>query len=324
MSTFKGAEVNGTTTAPMEEPGKLSPTPSKTTINKTARVGHLVSASKSDHEEMLQENSAIAGEGPKSLPQAKHLQPTVDVTNAKPPTYVTEKKASKYALPSLSRYPLDSYAQVKAAGSYFGEYYKFFAPEERREYAVNLVKQASAMAIDIPDIAHKYGAEGLAPETEIKIAFDARRAELQAYPDVLRVLDAVEDVILTQGGSKLASLALHPVEACALLSEFDKDTGLNRSYDKTIPDPYFSIFGNEKIASKSSWSDIIGNDMITYADLKRLAHVGTHTVRDTFGEDFQEEFRKDPIGVYESLPRDQKKMVIHMAQGTAPGAEPAY
>jgi len=324
MSTFKGAEVNGTTTAPMEEPGKLSPTPSKTTINKTARVGHLVSASKSDHEEMLQENSAIAGEGPKSLPQAKHLQPTVDVTNAKPPTYVTEKKASKYALPSLSRYPLDSYAQVKAAGSYFGEYYKFLAPEERREYAVNLVKQASAMAIDIPDIAHKYGAEGLAPETEIKIAFDARRAELQAYPDVLRVLDAVEDVILTQGGSKLASLALHPIEACALLSEFDKDTGLNRSYDKTIPDPYFSVFGNEKIASKSSWSDIIGNDMITYADLKRLAHVGTHTVRDTFGEDFQEEFRKDPIGVYESLPRDQKKMVIHMAQGTAPGAEPAY
>ena len=321
MSTFKGAEVNGTMTAPMEEPGKLSPTPSKTTINKTARVGHLVSASKSDHEEMLQENSAIAGEGPKSLPQAKHLHPTVDVTNAKPPTYVTEKKANLYALPG--RYPIDSYAQVKAASAYFGEHYKLFAPEERREYAVNLMKQASAMAIDVPDIARKYGAQGLAPEFEIKIAFDARRSELQAYPDVLRVLDAVEDVILTQGGAKLASLALHPVEACALLSEFDKDTGLNRSYDKTIPDPYLSIFG-EKTASKAAWSDIIGNDMITYSDLKRLAHVGTHTVRDTFGEDFQEEFRKDPIGVYESLPRDQKKMVIHMAQGTAPGAEPAY
>jgi hypothetical protein len=320
---IKAGEVNGTMTAPMEEPGKLSPTPSKTTINKTARVGHLVSASKSDHEEMLQENSAIAGEGLKSLPQTKHLRPTVDVTNAKPPTYVTEKKASLYALPSASRYPIDSYAQVKAAGAYFGEHYKLFAPEERREYAVNLVKQASAMAIDVPDIARKYGAEGLAPEFEIKIAFDARRLELQAYPDVLRVLDAVEDVILTQGGAKLASLALHPIEACALLSEFDKDTGLNRSYDRTIPDPYFSIFG-EKTASKAAWSDIVGNDMITYADLRRLAHVGTHTVRDTFGEDFQEEFRKDPIGVYESLPRDQKKMVIHMAQGTAPGAEPAY
>jgi hypothetical protein len=321
-SMLKAGEVNGTTTMPLQGPVNQSPTPSKTTINKTARVGHLVR-----HEGTAVEPDVvqpILGEGYKEAPQAKHLRPTVDVSNAMPPKVTHEKKASLYALPSQSRYPIDSYAQVKAAGQYFGDYFKFFAPEERREYATNLVKQAEAMAIELPYVALKYGAETLAPHTEIKVAFDARRLELQSYPQALRLLDEVESAILTQGGTKLASLALRPDEACELLSAFDVNTGLNHSYDSTISDPFYSIYGNEKVASKAAWSDIIGNDMVTYSDLRRLSHVGTHTVRDTFGEEFQEEFRKDPIGVYESLPRDQKKMVIHMANGTSPGAEPAY
>ena len=319
---LKAGEANGTTTMPLQEPANLSPTPSKTTINKTARVGHLVR-----HDGTAVEPDVvppIPGEIYKEAPQAKHLRPTVDVSNATPPKVTHEKKASLYALPSQGRYPIDSYAQVKAAGQYFGDYFRFFAPEERREYAVNLVKQAEAMDIELPYVAMKYGADTLAPETEIKVAFDARRLELQSYPQALRLLDEVESVILTQGGTKLASLALKPDEACALLSAFDVNTGLNHSYDSTISDPFYSIYGNTKMASKAAWSDIIGNDMVTYADLRRLAQVGTHTVRDTFGEDFQEEFRKDPIGVYESLPRDQKRMVIHMANGTSPGAEPAY
>lgn len=319
---LKAGEVNGTTTMPAEEPANLSPTPSKTTINKTARVGHLVRHEGTAVEPDVAQH--VPGEGPKAAPQAKHLRPTVDVSNATPPKVTHEKKASLFALPSQGRYPIDSYAQVKAAGQYFGDYFRFFEPEERREYAENLVKQADAMGIELPYVALKYGAEGLAPELEIKVAFDARRLELQSYPQQLRLLDEVESAILTQGGTKLAALALQPADACALLAEFDRQTGLVHSYDSTISDPFYSIYGNPKVASKVAWSDIIGNDMVTYADLRRLAHVGTHTVRDTFGEDFQEEFRKDPITVYESLPRDQKKMVIHMANGTSPGAEPAY
>jgi hypothetical protein len=319
---LKAAEVNGTTTMPLQEPSNLSPTPSKTTINKTARVGHLVR-----HEGTAVEPDVVqpvTGEVYKEAPQARHLRPTVDVSNATPPKVTHEKTASLYALQGQKRYPIDSYAQVKAAGQYFGDYFRFFAPEERREYASNLVKQAEAMDIELPYVALKYGASTLAPETEIKVAFDARRLELQSYPQQLRLLAEVESAILTQGGTKLASLALCPEDACQLLAEFDRQTGLNHSYDSTISDPFYSIYGNPKVASKAAWSDIIGNDMVTYSDLHRLSRVGTHTVRDTFGEDFQEEFRKDPIAVYESLPRDQKKMVIHMANGTSPGAEPAY
>ena len=318
---LKAAEVNGTSTAPMEGPGTPSPAPSKTTINKTARVGHLVRhAGTAPDPDVV---PGVSGEMHKEAPQAKHLRPTVDVSNAKPPTIVREKKASHYALETEGRYPIDSYAQVKAASAYFDTYRKFLSVDQRREYAVNLVKQAEAMGIETSAVAQKYGSQELANETEIKIAFDARRLELQAYPDSLRLLDEVENAIISQGGMKLASLALHPREACELLAEFDRQTGLDRSYDKTVPDAYYSIYGT-KTASEAAWSDLIGNDYVTYADLRRLSHLGIKALRDTFGQEFQEEFRKDPVAMYSSMPRDQKKMIIHMAQNTAPGAEPAY
>ena len=317
----KFAEVSGTTTAPAEEPTPSSATTAKTTINKTARVGHLVRHPGTDTEPEV--SQPVSGEQPKAAPQAKHMRPTVDVSNAMPPQVTHEKKASLYALPSLGRYPIDSYAQVKAASEYFGKYSEQFSIEQRREYALNLVKQADAMAIAVPDVALRYGSEELAPVVDIKVAFDMRRMELQQYPDALQLLNEVESVILVPDGTKVAS-ALQPQQAWELLVEFDRQSGLDRSYDKTVPDPYYSLFGREKVASQSAWSDVIGNDMVTFADLRRLSTVGTHTVRDTFGEEFQEDFRKDPVGLYESLPRDQKRMVIHMANGTSPGAEPAY
>lgn len=334
---MKTAETTGTALMPTQQPGDLSAKPSaKTVVQKTA-MGHLVSGRTGEHgnygpEESEKYNGYTKGMTPSRLPQAGHLRPTVDVSGKSPAQPVIEKKAAFYALPSQQRYPLDSFAQVKAASAYFDQYMKHMAAPTRHEYATHLVKRAEAFDIHVSLDARKYGSEDFAPEHEIKAAFDARRLELTGQQDVLTLLDNVERVarfrMWKEADEKTASSAeaQSPDFVVELLSEFDKVAGLEHCYDRSVPDPFYSIYGFSKTAADdaSAWSDIIASEMVTAADLQRLARVGAHGVKASFGADFQEEFLKDPVGIYKSLPRDQKKMLIRMANSTQPSNARTY
>ena len=320
---MKGAEVNGTTSMPLQPPSDLSVQKEKAVIRKTASVGRLVHRS----EEVLPDaNIGMKHkEQPKSLPQEKkNLHPVVDVTNQEPPKIVSEKKASMFAVPSQKKYPLDSYAQVKMASAYFDEHAKQMPPEVRREFAYNLVKRADEMSFHLNDFVKKYGGVGFAPPVEIKVALDARRLEVGHSEDALQLLGEVEKVARYRLWKEAGVVRqFEPEEIVALLSEFDKVAGITHLYDRSIPDPYFSVYGFDKTA-EADWSEVVGNETVTEADLKRLARIGAFSVKTTFGAGFQEEFLKDPIGIFKSLPLDQKKMMMRMANSTQPGAERTY
>lgn len=325
----KTAEVSGTVLAPNQPPGDpgTGPKDSKTVIQKTARIGHLVGPSSGDVPPDVVKPPTH--EQPKALPQARQLHPTVNVSDKEPPKFLVEKKAEHFALPEQKKYPLDSYAQVKAASSYFDTYAKHMAPPTRHEYAVNLVKRASAMSIGVSDLARKYGAEDFAPEAEIKAAFDARRLEVQHDEDALKLLGQVEKVArfrMWKEASVEQPQVVSADEVVELLAEFDKVAGLDHHYDRTIPDPYYSIYGFEKDAEDADpeFSEIVGNETVTGADLRRLARIGAFGIKTTFGADFQEEFLKDPVGIFKSLPLAQKKMVMRMANAAQPGQEHTY
>lgn len=335
---LKTAETSGTPLMPIQEPSDLTAKPSpKTVVQKTAGIGHLVPGHAGEHgdygpEESEKYDGYTKGMMPYKLPQAGHLRPTVDVTGKEAAVKWTEKKVASFALPSQQKYPLDSYAQVKAASAYFDQYMRHMAVPTRHEYATHLVKRAAALDIAVSDDARKYGSEGFAPEHEIKAAFDARRAELEGQKEILAVLDNVERVarfrMWKEADEKTATSdeAQSPDFVVELLAEFDKAAGLDHCYDRSVPDPYYSIYGFVKTAEDESakWSDVIANEMVTSAELHRLAKVGAHGVKASFGADFQEEFLKDPVGTYKSLPRDQKKMLIRMANSAAPGNERTY
>ena len=276
---------------------------------------------------LLQDALGALDHGCRQAREARHLHPTVDVSDKEPPKYLHEKKAANFALPAQEKYPLDSYAQVKAASAYFDTYARHMAPPMRHEYAVNLVKRASALAVRVSDTARKYGAEDFAPEAEIKAAFDARRIELHD-DDALKLLGAVEKIARFRMWKEASAEAPQPFsadEVVELLAEFDKVAGLDHHYDRTIPDPYFSIYGFEKSAADDpEFSEVVGNENVTEEDLRRLARIAAFTIKTTFGADFQEEFLKDPVGIFKSLPLAQKKMVMRMANGTGPGQERTY
>jgi len=309
---MKGAEINASVDNPISAPSK-GPVVSQTVVKKTADIGHLVKDRRSQGEDFGPEESNrydgyTKGENIPALKQMRAMHPHVDVTNKEPPKVVVEKKASIFALPG--RYPLDNYAQVKEASAYFDQYSRMFAPEERREYCVQMVKRASALGIPVSEVARKYAAEDYAPEEEIKVGHALRREALGGNKDAIALLDNIYE--------KRASFDASTF--CSVLEEFDKVVHLDFAYNRGVPDPYYSTFG-EKTA-ETTWSEILGNDLVTEEDLRRLSKIGVRALKSTFSEDFAQEFRKDPVGIFKSLPRDQKKLIMRMAvDNSGPGIE---
>jgi hypothetical protein len=253
---------------------------------------------------MDEEENPVAGEQPPKLPQMGALQPHVDVTSHEPPKVVQEKKAQHYALPEREMYPLDNYLQVKEAARYFMDTWKFMQPADRHTYCGNLVKRASALDIYTDPLIEKYGSVTYAPESDIQVCLEARQSN---------ILDEGHKAVL----SKLAECraAMPPEDWALALQEFDKAACLQQHYGD-IPDAYYTTFG--KTAAQGNKEDpqaaiVIGNEYITRRRLTEYLANNVSTLKQRFGAEVAEEMSKDPQAIFNSLPRDQRLVIMRMA-----------
>lgn len=285
----KAAEASGThlmpTGAPTHTDTNRSPTK---TIRKTAT-------------ELEKNEDGVPGEQVEKLPQAaaKHVRMDVATKN---PSAKTAQVSRRWALPALARYPLDSYAHVKQASAYLEDNYRLMAPAHRHEYCVNLCKRAAELGIPLSKTASKYGSETYASDAEIEVALLGRASVVKEamHRHALLALDEHRS-------------QMQPEDFAVALGEFDKVAGIEHLYDSDILDPYFSTFGM-KVAEDSAIQ--VDNDYIPVEDLRNFAQVHSCKLKDSFGDEFCDEFRKDPVGILKSLPKDQKKMVIRLASST--------
>jgi hypothetical protein len=301
---IKHAEMSGTCLMPgqsMVDKVKHDP---KAVVKKTASVGHLVQGKikhpQSEKPEELERSVAVPGKNP-APKQHVQLAPRINVQGAEPSCPTKTKVSSMYALGN--KYPLESYAHVKMAAEYFEEYGARFAPEDRREYCSNLLKRANDLRFTVNDEIRKYGSAGYAPAEEVDFAIGTRRGLLSGeHVALLDKLAAQRPVV----DPEVFAEALH---------EFDKLAGLNHAYDRDIPDPYFSTFGFEK---KAEFSDLVEGEYVNEALLKGLSASSHSLIKKRFGEDFAEEFTKDPVGIYKSMPAEQKKIIARLASDNGP------
>ena len=248
-------------------------------------------------------NKPVVGAQPEKNPQALPMNPRVDVTNKEPPKILKEKQAQHLAMPSIGRYPLDSYSDVKTASVYFEQHKGSFDPAHRREYCYNLVKRAHALGIEVSDDVQKYGSDSYASYAEIKIALDSRRTLVNEEHG--QVLDKLAEMRPT----------MDPSDFALTLGEFDKVAGIQGHYDGEVMDPFYSTFGKEAEADEDT-SFVIGNDYVSAAELRGLAASPHREIlKEPFGEDFLKEYMKDPIGIFKSLPADQQKVLARHANG---------
>jgi hypothetical protein len=290
----KEAEVSGTPDMPMgAAPGKKPDKGAKFAIPKVASVEGAPEGV---------ESSAVAGEQPPQNPQAKQINPRVNVSGKEATKPAMAKKASTFALPSAQRYPLDSYSDVEKAAAYFDEWGAQFSPAQRHEFCENLTKRAHALDIPLSPMIEKYGSAVYAPSNEIAVALDGRKGVLTDEDHRLAL-------------EKLAELrpTVEPGFFAEALSEFDKMAGIDFLYGQDILDPFLSTYGVKLAQDDDSGSTVIGNDVVSHKSLKRLTRTPCLGCEQLFGEDFVKEFKKDPISIFSSLPVDQKKIVARMA-----------
>ncbi len=270
-SMMKRAEVSGTDLAPNQGPGDL--------IAATAR--------------------GKPGSSNTSAAKMAAMSPYVDVTNLAPEVKTASISAEHTAYQGM--YPLDSYLQIKQASSYFDMYLGDMPPEMRHEYAVNLVKRASAVGIEVSEEALTYGGTEFASDAQIKIGCDTRRpflTEKQAH--VLNGLVNLRE-------------ELGPDKFCETLAEFDKLAGLDLRYDRAVLDPYATTYGSIKQAADNGDSWVNGNDYITKKQIENYGITAFSTLKDDYGEDFAKEYQKDPWGIFSSLPVDQQRRIARAA-----------
>ena len=248
----------------------------------------------------LETTEGQPGEQPKKAPQMGSPTFRVDTTGKEPPKLVPEKTAQHYALPSCSRYPLDSYADVKQASAYYADNWKAMAPVHRHEFCSNLSKRASALGITPTDagMLPKYASTTYGSQLQVDSAFDSRVSFLKTAEEksVLEELRGLQTRVTPQA-------------LAGALCEFDKTASIDHLYDEHILDPYAALLG--KVAEDSD-STIVGNDYLSHNALREFARTNAPQLEDMYGDEFVNEFRKDPVAIFQSMPNSQKKVIARL------------
>lgn len=300
----KIADVTGTCDMPYQSPTSSAIGKEKAVVKKAATMGHLVSGHKNEHGdfgpiETEHYDGYTKGKTPEKLPQSRQLKPHCDVTTKCASAVEQEREVSRWALPSEEKYPLDDYTQIKTASNYFAEYHSQFSPEKKHEFAMNLVKRANEVGLIVSDVARRYGNTSYADHEDIKVAYELRDKAC-AWDDTAREM-------LHELFEKRAEL--HPEVFARALGEFDKTAGIAHLYGSHIPDNFFSTFGGfEKVANEMDVDELL---------LRKLAHKFPSELQEKFASDFCEEFRRDPVGIFQSMPSDQQQLLLKMASKAA-------
>jgi hypothetical protein len=135
--------------------------------------------------------------------------------------------------------------------------------------------------------------------SDLVLAFDLRK---------LRVGDDAKES-LDELFAKTASM--EPEEVVRRLESFDKQNQLCHLYGRFVPDPVESVFGQaiEKVANDRDEVIDINGASVVATEFKDFVDSNYDTLETSFGEDFANQLKADPVPVYNSLPVTYKKAI---------------
>lgn len=214
----------------------------------------------------------------------------------------SEQQHTVYALPDEERLPVDDAAQVKVAEHVLNRDFERLSLEKRAGAYQRLVGAAKTHGVELNEFTHKMAgmvacssdvlrdaletrATAAGPGS-VRKAFDKLASELKRAPALLRKRDDL---------TKLAST----------IYDLDQKAGLDRHYDRKLPDPLRTVF-NTNIKLSEDMCDVAGQpiscaklmalpegvwDQLDVPELKKTATAGDSTM-----------FKQ----IFETLPLDLK------------------
>lgn len=255
-------------------------------VEKTAAVRAVP-----NHFEGTEENDTLAGLHD-TVEQLIGRAP-IDVTGKEPKPKVEHEKAK---LAALEHYPLDSYADVRAAVDYFSQSWTAFNPQDRHEFCKLAAPRAYEIGLEVPELMLRYGSTEYAPDVEAHLA--SRRANSE--PKFHEVYDALQE----------KQAELDPEMFAELLCKADSASGLSDHWGGAVQDPWYSTFGGQG-QEKTAFGWEGGGYQVDAEKLQGVAASGA--LKGSFEDDLVKAFEKDPVAIFSSLPDDTKALIAQIA-----------
>ncbi len=175
------------------------------------------------------------------------------------------------------------------------------SPRGRRQLAMQ-VKTAGINLDDIPELKDYVSNQvGL----NLGLAIEARKMATGWEPNAASALDLIKE--------KTASGQLPADEAVEALELFDRRMGITQYYERSVPDPVYSIYGGQAEEDYTKVASIqVGDKMYDNEDVISFAQGAGTRLEGEFGAQFAQQFAADPVAVLESLPETHKAIVAGM------------
>ena len=195
------------------------------------------------------------------------------------------------------KFPLDSYADVRAAVDYFRQSWPEFQPPERHEFAVKVAARADAIGLEVPEVMARYGSTEYAPDVEAHLA----NRKANCGKEFHEVYDALKE----------KQAEIEPEHFAALLAKADVTAGLNWHWGGAVSDPWLSTFGGKSVTEKTAFGWEGGGYQVDAEKLQEAAASGV--LKGNFTDDVVAAFEKDPVTIFSSMPDDTKLIMARLA-----------
>jgi len=204
---------------------------------------------------------------------------------------------------SGSVYPLDNLADIMELERTFRSNVTKIAVEDRPTLAEALAERERSIGLTPGDTVLKYAGDSYQPETQLLRAFDARKTAAWRR----RLDHEVYDRLLADRPDDAREFA-------AKLAAADIALGMDDEWDRGLVDPWAAVLSSTKQA------DIIYNRNGVFVSDNQVKRLAEREPRKVLGAvldpDIVEEFIRDPVTVFNSLPDPVKQAVGRLANDT--------
>ncbi len=212
-----------------------------------------------------------------------------------------------YLLPAMKRLPVRNAEQVKTAEATLMAGYQKLAFENRALACSRLIEKAAAFGVTLDPLMHKLAGFTVSSTAVVRDWLGAREdAAPAAYKEAFHKLGAALKKMPAEMRNRDELVKLAEV-----IGDLDRKAGLEKHYDRKLPDPLMTVFNTTKVAGHGV--DLNGR----FVSTAKLAQYPASFYSDVLGDDIMSEASDGRGGfdaqklamILETLPRDMKVLL---------------
>jgi hypothetical protein len=203
-----------------------------------------------------------------------------------------------------AQYVFNSPASIKIACDYFEKNASAMPLEYRTKYAAAIQMRAGELGMPAQGgLVAKYASDRYSAMIE---------GHILSRKTLIDGIDPVSHEMFT----KLSSLKdqMNPMQFAQMLHGIDKKANLEKYYGAGLTNPYEATFAAEP-DPKAGAHYKTANATLTQDEIKTMAQTKYAQIKNYFGQSIADEFKKNPIEIFDSMPNDTKEILTQIATG---------